>query len=99
MRLDITRRYEFQDSQEVSWRFSFDEIGGEEGWWAWVKRPEASSFFCVGKISDQDLIKKLESAPPLTQDDLIDLEMWLTHNGLDKYKPKQRRKKKEEIVE
>ena len=96
MKLDIQMKYEYQDAFEVFWKFVFDKIGEEEGWWAWVKRPENKEYFCVGLISEQELIKRLEATPkPLTPDDLIDLELWLQHGGLDQYKPKKRRKKKE----
>lgn len=102
MKLDIKRTYEFQDANETFWKFSFEQIGDEEGWWAWMRRPENKAYYCIGKFSEQDVIERVESTPqPLNQDDLIDLELWLAHGGLDAYKPKKTRrprKKKEETV-
>lgn len=96
MKPEIGAIYEYQDSSEVFWKFSFERIGDEEGWFAWVKRPENADFFCVGKINERDMVKRLESSPaPLNQDDFIDLMRWLNHGGMDKYKPKKTRKKKE----
>lgn len=97
MRPEISTTYEYQDALEIFWRFSYEKIGDEEGWFAWIRRPENEDYFCVGKISEKDLIKRLESTPgPLTQDDLIDLQLWLQHGGMDKYQPKKKRRKRKE---
>jgi hypothetical protein len=103
VKLDIKQIYEYQDENETFWRFSFEQIADEEGWWVWIRRPENKAFYCIGKFSEQEVLHRVEmAAKPLTQDDLIDLELWLAHGGLDKYKPKKTRKlrkKKEEITE
>jgi hypothetical protein len=100
MKLEVGTRYEYQDSSEVFWRFTYEIIGGEQGWWAWVRRPENHDFFCVGKITEPEVIKRLETAPlALTQDDEIDFHLWLNHGGMDKYKPRKTRKKKEIVTE
>lgn len=97
MRLDITKHYEYQDKSENFWRFTFESIAGEEGWFAWIRRPNSEEYFCVGKILPSDLIRRLEEIPPpLSTDDLIDLELWIKNGGLDQYKPKRTRRKKTE---
>ena len=86
--LDISQRYSYIDKEERMWRFSFESLGDDRGWFAWLTRPGYKEV-CVGRISEQELAKALKEAPPpLGQDDLIDLELWLQHDGLDEYKPK-----------
>ncbi len=101
MKLDISKKYEYQDRAEHFWRFTFESIAGEEGWFAWIKRPDSKEHFCVGKVSEKELIQKLESnPPPLNDDDLIDLNLWINHGGLEAYTPrKKRRKTKKEVQE
>lgn len=92
--LDISQRYTYTDKEERTWRFSFERLGGDEGWFAWLTRPGQKEI-CIGKISDQDLAKALkENPPPLDQGDLIDLELWLIHDGLDAYQPKVKKTRK-----
>ena|ERR1700688_3286778 len=93
MKLAREEKYQYQDTSEILWKFSYERIADEEGWFAWVKRPENKDFFCVGKIPEQEIIKRLEASPaPLNQDDLIDLELWLSHGGFKKYNPRKPRK-------
>jgi hypothetical protein len=90
MKLDISKKYQYQDRSECFWRFTFESIAGEEGWFAWLRRPNSEEYFCVGMLNEKDLMQRLnENPPPLGIDDLIDLEMWLIHNGLKEYEPKQ----------
>lgn len=98
--LDITKRFEFQDKSETFWRFDYETIAGEEGWYAWTRRANSEEYFCIGRISETELIKRLKVVPPaLTQDDLIDLELWMKSGGLDQYIPKKRRRRKIKEVE
>lgn len=95
--LDISQRYSYVDKEERVWRFSFERLGDDEGWFAWLTRPGTKEI-CIGRISESELSKMLkENPPPLTQDDFIDLELWFMHGGLEVYqpKPKKTRKKKE----
>lgn len=89
-KLDIHKKYEFRDRSENFWRFTFESIAGEEGWFAWVRRANSEEYFCVGKIPEPQLIEKLTSNPnPLTEDDYIDLELWMKRSGFIEY-PKRR---------
>lgn len=98
--LDITLRFEFQDRSETFWRFDYETIAGEEGWFAWTRRATSEDYFCVGRISEVELMKRLEGVPPaLTQDDYIDLELWMKTGGLEQYAPKKRRRRKIKEVE
>ncbi len=95
--LDISLRYGFTDKFETHWRFSFEKLGGAQGWFAWVTKPGQHEI-CIGRIAEEDLNKKLQEIPtPLTQDDLIDLELWMKSGGLWKEKKIRVRKKKETI--
>lgn len=98
--LDITQRFEFSDKAETFWRFGYETIAGEEGWFAWTRRANSEEYFCIGRISEVELIKRLETIPPaLTQDDFIDLELWMKTGGLAQYAPKKRRRRKSKEVE
>ncbi len=100
MKLDISKKYEYQDKSEYFWKFTFESIAGEEGWFAWIRRPDSEDYFCIGKIAEQDIVKRFEeNPPPLTQEDLIDLELWMSHGGLQAYSPRKRRKTKKEVIE
>lgn len=88
-RLDIGDKFEFQDNSETFWKFGYETISGEEGWFAWIRRPNSEDYFCVGRISEPELIRRIEANPEaLTQSDFIDLELWMQHGGLDQYIPK-----------
>lgn len=87
MRLNISEKYCYIDKDEVQWTFSYQSLDDDEGWFAWITRPGQVEF-CVGKVSEQELIDRIERNPPLTSDDLIDLELWMKSGGLDQYQPK-----------
>ena len=89
MDLDTSKRYGYYDKKEVKWAFTYQDIANDEGWFAWMTRPGQVEI-CIGRVSEEEVIKRLEENPPLTQDDLIDLELWINHGGLDKYKPKEK---------
>ena len=87
MDLDISRRYEYYDKKEIKWAFTYQHIANDEGWYVWMTRPGQIEV-CIGRTTEEEIVKKLEENPPLTQDDLIDLELWMSHGGLDKYQPR-----------
>lgn len=97
--LDINQRFEFSDKSETFWRFDYETIAGEEGWYAWTRRADSEEYFCIGRISEVELIRRLETIlPALDQDDFIDLQLWMKSGGLDQYTPKKRRRRKEKEV-
>lgn len=96
--LDISQQYGFRDKSEITWGFSFRKIDNEEGWFVTMQRPGAENAICIGMLPEAEVVQRLAENPPLTQDDLIDLELWIKHHfQVDEFKPKEKktRKKKE----
>src|SRR3979490_654441 len=92
VKLDIEQRYGFGDKSEVAWGFIFTKIGEEEGWFAFMQRPGIEKAICVGRLPEAEIIKLLKENPLLTQDDLIDLELWMAHHfQVDEFKPKEKK--------
>ena len=88
MGLDIATKYGYLDKNEVQWVYTYQKLGDDEGWFAWVTRPGQKEF-CIGRITEKEILEKLtNNPPPLDQDDLIDLELWIDHGGLELYSPK-----------
>lgn len=87
MILDASETYRYFDKNEIQWEYIYDKIGEDEGWWAWMTRPGGTEI-CIGRVPEEEVIKKMESNHPLTQDDLIDLELWIKSGGLDQYQPR-----------
>lgn len=98
--LDITQQYGYRDRSEIAWRFSWENVGDEQGWFVFMTRPGDERALCIGRVPEDEVVKKLKENPPLQKDDLIDLELWMAHGGLDQFKPKEKkvRKKKEPIT-
>lgn len=97
-RLDIEQRYSFRDKNEITWSFIYRIVSDEEGWFAFMQRPGAEKTMCIGMLPEAKVIELIAENPPLAQDDLIDLELWMKHHfQIDAYKPKEKktRKKKE----
>lgn len=88
MHLDLTEKYQYIDENEIRWVFSYQHLGDDEGWFAWMTRPGQIEI-CVGRVLASEVIERITKNPPLTQDDLIDLELWIKSGGLDRYKPRQ----------
>jgi hypothetical protein len=82
MRLDISERYRYFDKNEILWVYSYQHIGDVEGWFAWVTKPGEKEI-CIGRVPESEVVNRIESNRPLTQDDLIDLELWIKSGGLD----------------
>lgn len=87
MILDVSKRYSYYDRNEVKWLFTYQDIANDEGWFVWMTRPGQIEI-CVGRTTEEEIVEKLKQNPPLTQDDLIDLELWMNHGGLDQYIPR-----------
>lgn len=87
MILDTSERYHYIDKNEVQWAFVFAKVGDDEGWWTWMTRPGGLEV-CIGRLSEEEVRERIESNPPLTQDDLIDLELWINSGGLQQYEPR-----------
>src|SRR6266852_529133 len=95
--LDKGKSYGYQDKSETFWKFHYDKIGDVEGWWIFVTRP-GDQMLCVGRTTEEEILQTLKGVPPpLTQDDLIDLELWLEHNGLEEFKKVKKTRKRKEI--
>ena len=87
MRLDIAEKYQYIDENEVKWVYSYQKLGDDEGWFVWMTRPGMLEI-CIGRADEAEVLKKITEHPPLTQDDLIDLELWIKSGGLDQYQPR-----------
>jgi hypothetical protein len=88
MYLDVSKRYSYIDKNEVKWAFTYQDVAYDEGWYVWRTAPGQAEM-CIGRIDEVEIMVKLHENPPLNDDDLIDLHLWLEHGGLDKYKPKE----------
>jgi hypothetical protein len=82
VRLDISEKYHYFDKNETKWVYSYQKIGEVEGWFAWMTRPGEKEM-CIGRIAESEVLDKISHNLPLTQDDLIDLELWIKSGGLD----------------
>lgn len=97
MLLNREVKYRVRDHLEAFWRFDWGRAGpqmsgrhsGEknidgqpiEGWWAWRKKP-GLDWECLGSIAEAEILKRLEEhRKPLTDDDRIDLHLWLANEG------------------
>jgi hypothetical protein len=87
MYLDVSKRYSYIDKNETMWAFTYQNIANDEGWYVWRTMPGQIEI-CIGRTEEAEIVKKLTENPPLDQDDLIDLELWLSHGGLDSYVPR-----------
>lgn len=87
MVLDVSKKYSYYDKKETRWTFTYQDIANDEGWYAWITKPGQIEI-CIGRVSEEEVIKNLEANPPLNQDDEIDLHLWMDHGGLDKYQPR-----------
>lgn len=87
MILDTEKRYYYYDRNEVKWVFTYQDIANDQGWYVWTTRPGQIEI-CIGRMEEEEIIERLDANPPLTQDDLIDLELWMSHGGLDQYQPR-----------
>ncbi len=94
-KLDIGQRYGFRDKNEVTWGFIYKVIGDDEGWFTFMQRPDSEKAMCIGRLPEAEVMKLIAENPPLTQDDLIDLELWIKHHfQVDEYVPKERKPRK-----
>jgi hypothetical protein len=94
-KLDIEQHYGFRDKSETTWGFAFKKIEDEEGWFAFTQRPGVEKAICIGRLPEREVVKKLAENPLLTQDDLIDLELWMAHHfQIDEFKPKEKKFRK-----
>lgn len=84
--LDISEKYHYFDKEETKWEFSYQTVAGVKGWYVWMTRPGQPAF-CAGLVTEDEIEERIMDNPPLTQDDLIDLELWMNSGGLD-VKPK-----------
>jgi hypothetical protein len=96
-RLDIEQRYGFRDKNEVTWGFIYRIIGDEEGWFAFMQHPGSEKAMCIGILPEAEVKKLITENPPLTEDDLIDLEMWMLRGGLDAYAPREKKSRKPRV--
>lgn len=87
MILDTANRYHYIDKNEIQWEYVYEKLGDDEGWWAWMTRPGGAEI-CIGRVSQEEIVERLKDNPPLTQDDYIDLELWIKSGGLDEYQPR-----------
>lgn len=87
MELDVSKRYSYIDKKEVKWVFTYQTIATDEGWFVWRTAPGQIEI-CIGKTTEEEVAKAIAENPPLTQDDLIDLELWMIHGGLETYQPR-----------
>jgi hypothetical protein len=92
MDLDVSKRYSYIDKNETQWAFTYQNIANDEGWYVWRTAPGQIEM-CIGRADEEQVAQKLMENPPLNQDDLIDLELWLAHGGLEKYKPRKERRR------
>lgn len=88
MDLDISTSYHYYDKKEIKWSFRYQQLANDEGWFVWMTKPGQIEI-CIGRTTEDEIIQKLKENPPLTIDDRIDLGLWLEHDGLDEYLPKQ----------
>jgi hypothetical protein len=98
MYLDVSKRYSYIDKNEVQWAFTYQDLATDKGWYVWRTMPGQTEV-CIGRIDEAEIVYRLGTNPPLTQDDLIDLELWLSHGGLDTYQPRKKPKKTKEVKE
>lgn len=87
MRLDVTEKYHYIDKNETKWVYSYQKFGDDEGWFVFQTRPGYPEI-CIGRVTEDEVEEKVMENPPLTQDDLIDLMLWMNSGGLDEYQPR-----------
>lgn len=81
--LQRERKYSFRDEYEFVWRFAWGAANGEEGWWGWRKKVNEDEWKCLGIFAESEVLYRLEKHhSPLTDDDRLDLHLWLEHDGL-----------------
>lgn len=90
MALDKGTKYSYFDKSETYWKFSYEVMGDDKGWFAFRALP-GERLLAVGRITELEIEKLLQSNRPLEKDDLIDLELWMVHGGLEV--PKKSKKK------
>src|SRR5712692_1206648 len=87
-KLDPRHKFGGQDKNETWWRFAWESIDAVVGWFAWRKVPGATEYLCIGPILESEILKILKTIPnKLSEDDLLDLELWLNRGGLEEYAP------------
>lgn len=80
-------RYIFRDEYETRWMFQFEKVGDLEGWFVFKQNPGDPKFFCKGTATEGEVEKVIIAQPkPLTDDDLIDLQVWMKDTRLDQPK-------------